>query len=96
MDWISPTSRMTALRVLGKGNKVRIIYLNDACQDAIAKYLAVRRPITGRDANALFLSSQNERISRATVHAMVKNVWRRRGSMPVSIPPTSCGILPPR
>ena len=61
-----------ALRVLGKGNKVRIIYLNDACQDAIAKYLAVRRPITGRDANALFLSSQNERISRATVHAMVK------------------------
>ena len=61
-----------ALRVLGKGNKVRIIYLNDACQDAIAKYLAVRRPISGRDANALFLSSQNERISRATVHAMVK------------------------
>ena len=61
-----------ALRVLGKGNKVRIIYLNDACQDAIAKYLAVRRPISGRDANALFLSSQNERISRSTVHAMVK------------------------
>ena len=32
----------------------------------------MRRPITGRDANALFLSSQNERISRSTVHAMVK------------------------
>ena len=68
-----------ALRVLGKGNKVRIIYLNDACQDAIAKYLAVRRPITGRDANALFLSSQNERISRATVHAMVKKRLAERG-----------------
>ena len=61
-----------ALRVLGKGNKVRIIYLNDACQDALKRCLAVRRPITGRDANALFLSSQNERISRSTVHAMVK------------------------
>ena len=61
-----------ALRVLGKGNKVRIIYLNDACQDAIARYLAVRRNITGRHANALFLSTQNERISRSTVHAMVK------------------------
>ena len=61
-----------ALRVLGKGNKVRIIYLNDACQDAIKRWLAVRRPITGRDANALFLSSQNERISRSTAHAMVK------------------------
>ena len=61
-----------ALRVLGKGNKVRILYLNDACQDALKRYLAVRRPITGRDADALFLSSQNERISRSRVHAMVK------------------------
>ncbi len=60
------------LRVLGKGNKVRILYLNDACQDAIKRYLSVRRPITGWDANALFLSAQNERVSRSTVHAMVK------------------------
>ncbi len=61
-----------ALRILGKGNKVRIIYLNDACQDALTRYLAVRRPIHGRDENALFLSTQNERVSRSTVHAMVK------------------------
>ena len=61
-----------SLRVLGKGNKVRVIFLNDACQEAIQRYLAVRRPITGRDANALFLSSRNERISRSMVHAMVK------------------------
>ena len=60
------------LRILGKGNKVRILYLNDACQDALNTYLAVRRPITGRDSNALFLSSRNERVSRSTVHAMVK------------------------
>ena len=60
------------LRVLGKGNKVRILYLNDACQTALRRYLDVRRPISGRDANALFLSGQNERISRSTVHAMVK------------------------
>ena len=61
-----------ALRVLGKGNKVRIVYLNDACKAALADYLAVRRPITGKDRNALFLSSQNERISRSTVHNLVK------------------------
>ena len=61
-----------ALRVLGKGNKVRIVYLNDACLDALRDYLAVRRPITGRDQNALFLSSRNERISKSTVHALVK------------------------
>ena len=61
-----------ALRVLGKGNKVRIIYLNEACQNALRQYLAVRRPIRGKDEYALFLSSQNERMSRSTVHAMVK------------------------
>ena len=61
-----------ALRVLGKGNKVRIVYLNDACKDALNGYLAVRRPITGRDRNALFLSTRNERISRSSVHALVK------------------------
>ncbi len=61
-----------ALRVLGKGNKVRIVYLNEACMGALDAWLAVRRPITGRDQNALFLSSRNERISKSTVHALVK------------------------
>ena len=32
----------------------------------------MRRPIVGRDQNALFLSSRNERVSRSTVHALVK------------------------
>ncbi len=61
-----------ALRVLGKGNKVRVVYLNQACKDALARYMAVRRLITGRDKNALFLSGQNRRISRSMVHALVK------------------------
>lgn len=61
-----------ALRVLGKGNKVRVVYLNDACKDALSAYSAVRRSITGRDRDALFLSSRNERISRSTVHNLVK------------------------
>lgn len=61
-----------ALRVLGKGNKVRVVYLNQACKDALARYMAVRRPITGWDKNALFLSGQNRRISRSMVHALVK------------------------
>ena len=61
-----------ALRVLGKGNKVRVVYLNQACKDALAHYLAVRRPISGKDKNALFLSGQNKRISRSMVHALVK------------------------
>ena len=61
-----------SLRILGKGNKVRIVYLNDACQEAIEHYLQVRHPIQGRHANALFLSTRDERVSRSAVHRMVK------------------------
>ena len=60
-----------ALHVLGKGNKVRIVYLNEACQVALEQYLAVRRPITGRDEDALFLSQQNRRISRSMAHEAI-------------------------
>ena len=70
------------LRILGKGSKTRIVYLNDACQQALKQYLAVRRPIIGRDANALFLSSRNERISRSTVHALVKKRLEAAGIDP--------------
>lgn len=68
-----------AVRILGKGNKVRIVYLNDACHASLSQYLKVRRPIVGRDQNALFLSTQNERISRSGVHAMVKKRLQEAG-----------------
>lgn len=46
----------TTIRVTGKGNKERILYLNQACRDAIADYRKVR-PVDGViDKNALFLS----------------------------------------
>ena len=68
-----------ALRVLGKGNKVRIVYLNDACKAALEGYIAVRRPIIGRDRDALFLSSRDQRISRSNVHALVKKHLAQAG-----------------
>ena len=68
-----------ALRVYGKGNKVRIVYLNDACQEALRSYLAVRRPIAGRDTGALFLSNRDQRISRSSVHALVKKYLAQAG-----------------
>ena len=61
---------LRSLRVLGKGNKERIIYLNDACREAISAYLVDRRNRTS-NSNALFLSSRDQRISVKTVQWMV-------------------------
>ena len=59
------------LRLTGKGNKERVIYLNDACNFAIKNYLKVR-PVNGvTDRNALFISKQKKRISPKTVQALV-------------------------
>ncbi len=64
--------RADHLRVLGKGNKERVVYINDAVADAINDYLAVRKTVAPNGERALFLSSRRERISKSTVHALVK------------------------
>jgi len=64
--------RADHLKVFGKGSKERIIYLNDACVEAINNYLLVRKGIAAIDRNALFLSNRRTRISREAVHSMVK------------------------
>lgn len=61
------------LRVRGKGNKERMLYLNTACQQAIQQYLKVR-PVDGvKDKKALFLSHLKSRISLQGVHYVIKN-----------------------
>lgn len=61
------------LRVLGKGNKERMLYLNDACQSALADWLTERDTLTLVDQSALFVTPQNRRrISTAAVHKLVK------------------------
>ena len=59
------------LRLTGKGNKERIIYLNQACIDAINKYKEVRPVDKVIDRNALFLSKRRKRISPKTVQHIV-------------------------
>ena len=70
------------LRILGKGSKERIVYLNDACLDAIADYLVVRSNIAAVDRNAFFLSNRRSRMSTDAVHAMVKKTLKQAGLDP--------------
>lgn len=67
------------LRILGKGRKERIIYLNEACQCALQEYLKVRPTENLADENALFISKRNKRISRETVQFMVYKYMKKIG-----------------
>lgn len=69
------------LNVVGKGNKERTIYLNNACMNAINEYL-IARPKEGIKYNskdALFLSERRERISNRTVQSIVKKELLKAG-----------------
>jgi len=64
--------REESIRVLGKGNKERVVFINDACAAAINEYLKVRKLTSPIDKRALFLSSRRTRISTSTIHSLVK------------------------
>lgn len=76
---------MTKLVVTGKGSKMRTIYLNTACREALEAYLKVRERKAmekGRsiiDKNALFLSGLNRRISNKTVQWLIKKQLAESG-----------------
>ena len=70
-----------SLTLIGKGNKERVIYLNEACANALNAYLP-KRPVDGvrgDDRNALFLSKQLKRISNKTVQHLVYTYLEKAG-----------------
>lgn len=71
--------RNDQLRVLGKGNKERMLYLNDACIESIRDYQEVRGDQLAIDKNALFLSRRRTRISKAAVEKLVKKYLTKAG-----------------
>ena len=60
------------IRVIGKGNKERVVYIGSACRAAIDRYLVERRQIVLSDNRALFGSRDKNRISVSAVHRLVK------------------------
>lgn len=66
------------LYVVGKGNKERTIYLNEACISAINDYIAVR-PKDGSDDEALFLSMRKRRMSNRAIQHMIDKYLEKAG-----------------
>ena len=60
------------IRVVGKGNKERIVYMGAACKAAIDAYLPERNKMVLTDNRALFGSRDKNRISVTAVHRLVK------------------------
>jgi site-specific recombinase XerD len=67
------------LRVTGKGNKERTVYLNDACLAALDAWLQERKKIAPQGENALFVSRLRKRISVPTVKWLVKKRIQEAG-----------------
>ena len=67
------------MRVVGKGNKERIVYLNSACIEAYNEYMKVRPIDEVKDKKALFISRNHRRMSVKTIQAMVYKYLEKIG-----------------
>lgn len=68
------------MTVLGKGNKERLLYLNDACIRALEDYLSERSQLKGiKEKNALFLSSRGTRITARRVQQIIERSLQQAG-----------------
>ncbi|MDE6762070.1 MAG: tyrosine-type recombinase/integrase [Oscillospiraceae bacterium] len=63
------------MRLLGKGDKERIIHINDACADSIVQYVSEREK-SSVEPDALFLSKRGTRITNRRVQQIVDNALR--------------------
>lgn len=73
---------LKSLRVLGKGSKERVVYLNGACQQVLREYLPERAKdgeIKPQHKNALFISRLHTRISNKTVQHIVYKYLKKAG-----------------
>lgn len=76
--------RDDTLRVLGKGNKERQLYLNEACLSALAEYMAIRpQPKDDlRHRDALFVSRNKTRLTTRAVENIVQKAVTQAGLDP--------------
>ncbi len=78
------------LKLLGKGNKERVVYLNNSCLNAINNYLAVLNSgtkIKRVDKDALFLNRSGKRIGARSVELIVEKCLKQAGLEGMGISP---------
>lgn len=73
--------KVDTLTIIGKGNKERTVYLNEACIKTIKTYMQVRdiSKVSEDEKNFLFISSRNRVINKRTVELLVKKHIKNAG-----------------
>ena len=73
--------RDDTIRITGKGGKERLVYLNEACLDALQHYLPARAALPNlSDRNALFVSKRTgKRLSARRVQQIVERCLQSAG-----------------
>ncbi|MGN0983610.1 MAG: tyrosine-type recombinase/integrase, partial [Gemmiger sp.] len=73
--------RDETIRIIGKGNKERLVYLNNACKDALEHYLKAREALPNlSDRQALFVSKKTgKRLTARRVEQIVERCLRSAG-----------------
>lgn len=74
--------RDDTLKLLGKGNKERVVYLNNSCKMALEEYLKVRKVpenCSREDKDALFLSKRGKRLTTRRVEQIVEECMKQAG-----------------
>ena len=73
--------RDDTIRIIGKGNKERLVYLNDACLDALQRYKKARASLPNlADKDALFVSKRTgKRLSARRVEQIVARCLQSAG-----------------
>lgn len=79
LSFSSIADDLSWIRVLGKGSKERVLYLNDACKSALRDYLAVRQSKCSKDQDAVFISRLGDRLGRQGVQLLVQKYLKLAG-----------------
>ncbi|MBR5093764.1 MAG: tyrosine recombinase XerC [Oscillospiraceae bacterium] len=77
------------VRVVGKGNKERVVYFGEGCREAIDDYLLTRNTekVPEKDQNALFISQKHGRMGVRGVQQMVERKLLAAGLDPTRYSP---------
>lgn len=79
VDPSQPETTYISVKVLGKGNKERIVYLNNQCVDALKMYREARDTAVDPKVKALFVSKQGKRITNRRVEQIIDDRLKKCG-----------------